>query len=77
MPETGGAILASNHLSFSDSSSCRWSLPRRVTFLAKAEYFTGRGLKGRLHAAFFTGAGQVPDRPLRRRRPPRPRCRPA
>src|SRR4051794_41675047 len=36
------------------------SLKRRVTFLAKAEYFTGSGVKGFLQRAFFTGAGQVP-----------------
>src|SRR5215207_7299078 len=36
------------------------SLKRRVTFLAKAEYFTGTGVKGFLRRAFFTGSGQVP-----------------
>lgn len=35
-------------------------LPRRITFLAKAEYFTGPGLKGRLTAAFFHSVGQIP-----------------
>ena len=35
-------------------------LKRRITFLAKAEYFTGPGLKGRLTAAFFRSAGQIP-----------------
>src|SRR3954464_15136824 len=35
-------------------------LKRRVTFLAKAEYFTGTGLKGAAQRAFFSGAGQVP-----------------
>ena len=60
VPETGGAILASNHLSFSDSIFLPLVLRRRVTFLAKADYFTGRGLKGRLTAAFVKGAGQVP-----------------
>lgn len=35
-------------------------LTRRITFLAKAEYFTGPGLKGRLTAAFFRSAGQIP-----------------
>ena len=60
VPETGGAILASNHLSFSDSIFLPLVLRRRVTFLAKADYFTGRGLKGRLTAAFIKGAGQVP-----------------
>ncbi len=35
-------------------------LRRRITFLAKAEYFTGPGLKGRLTAAFFRSVGQIP-----------------
>ncbi|MEO6021067.1 MAG: lysophospholipid acyltransferase family protein [Knoellia sp.] len=60
IPETGGAIFASNHLSFSDSIFLPVVVPRRITFLAKADYFTGVGLKGRLTAAFFRGAGQVP-----------------
>jgi 1-acyl-sn-glycerol-3-phosphate acyltransferase len=33
---------------------------RRVTFLAKAEYFTTPGVKGRLSRLFFAGVGQVP-----------------
>ena len=60
IPETGPAILASNHLSFSDSFFLPLVVPRRVTFIAKAEYFTGRGVKGRLTAAFFRGIGQIP-----------------
>jgi 1-acyl-sn-glycerol-3-phosphate acyltransferase len=60
VPETGPAILASNHLSFADSFFLPLVLPRRITFLAKSDYFTGSGLKGRLTAAFFRGAGQVP-----------------
>jgi 1-acyl-sn-glycerol-3-phosphate acyltransferase len=60
VPETGGAILASNHLSFSDSIFLPLVLKRRVTFLAKSDYFTGHGLKGRLTAAFIKGAGQLP-----------------
>ena len=60
VPQTGGAILASNHLSFSDSFFLPLVLSRRVTFLAKADYFTGRGIKGRLTATFFRSAGQVP-----------------
>ncbi|MBV9291511.1 MAG: 1-acyl-sn-glycerol-3-phosphate acyltransferase [Frankiales bacterium] len=60
IPDTGGAILASNHLSFSDSIFLPLKVKRRVTFLAKAEYFTGRGVKGRLTAGFFKGVGQVP-----------------
>ncbi|GAA4954681.1 hypothetical protein GCM10023205_15570 [Yinghuangia aomiensis] len=60
VPERGPAILASNHLSFSDSFFLPAMLPRRVTFLAKMDYFTGRGVKGRLTAAFFKGVGQLP-----------------
>ena len=60
VPEEGGAILASNHQSFSDSIFLPLVLRRRVTFLAKSDYFTGRGLKGRLTAGFFKGVGQLP-----------------
>lgn len=60
IPETGGAIFASNHLSFSDSIFLPLMVKRRVTFLAKADYFTGRGVKGRLTAGFFKGVGQLP-----------------
>jgi 1-acyl-sn-glycerol-3-phosphate acyltransferase len=60
VPRTGAAILASNHLSAADWIFMPLSLRRRVTFLAKAEYFTGRGVKGFLQRAFFAGAGQVP-----------------
>ncbi|MFN2536756.1 MAG: lysophospholipid acyltransferase family protein [Mycobacteriales bacterium] len=60
IPSDGPAILASNHLSFSDSIFLPLVIPRRVTFLAKADYFTGKGLKGRLNKAFFAGVGQVP-----------------
>ena len=60
LPEDGAAILASNHLSFSDSIFLPLMVPRRITFLAKAEYFTGRGIKGKLTKGFFAGVGQVP-----------------
>jgi len=60
VPRSGAAVLASNHLSAADWVFMPMSLRRRVTFLAKAEYFTGTGVKGRLQRAFFTGAGQVP-----------------
>ncbi len=60
LPATGAVILASNHLSFIDSVVIRLAAPRRVTFLAKAEYFTGRGLRGRIVRWFFTAAGSVP-----------------
>ncbi|HET7530150.1 MAG TPA: lysophospholipid acyltransferase family protein [Mycobacteriales bacterium] len=60
IPATGPAILASNHLSFSDSFFLPLMSRRRITFLAKSDYFTGRGIKGRLTAGFFKGIGQVP-----------------
>jgi 1-acyl-sn-glycerol-3-phosphate acyltransferase len=60
IPAEGPAILASNHLSFSDSIFLPLVVPRRVTFLAKADYFTGKGVKGRLNKMFFSGVGQVP-----------------
>jgi 1-acyl-sn-glycerol-3-phosphate acyltransferase len=60
VPVEGPAILASNHLSYSDWLFMPLMIPRRVTFVAKAEYFTGRGLKGWLQRSFFSGAGQVP-----------------
>jgi 1-acyl-sn-glycerol-3-phosphate acyltransferase len=60
IPADGPAILASNHLSFSDSFFLPALLKRRVTFIAKSEYFTGTGVKGKLTAAFFRGVGQLP-----------------
>ncbi|MEU3840200.1 lysophospholipid acyltransferase family protein [Streptomyces sp. NPDC028635] len=60
VPENGAAIVAGNHLSFSDHFLMPAVLKRRITFLAKAEYFTGSGLKGKLTAGFFRSAGQIP-----------------
>jgi 1-acyl-sn-glycerol-3-phosphate acyltransferase len=60
VPAAGAAILASNHLSAMDWIYMPLSLKRRVTFLAKAEYFTGTGIKGFLQRTFFAGSGQVP-----------------
>ena len=60
VPRHGAAILASNHLSASDWIFMPLSLRRRVTFLAKAEYFRGSGPKGFAQRVFFAGSGQVP-----------------
>lgn len=60
IPAAGPAILASNHLSFSDSFFLPAVMDRKVTFIAKAEYFTSPGVKGKLTAAFFKGVGQLP-----------------
>jgi len=58
--DSGPAILASNHLAVADSFFLPLVVKRRITFLAKAEYFTGTGLKGWFQRWFYTAAGQVP-----------------
>ena len=60
VPVTGPVILASNHLSFSDSIFMPLVVPRKVTFLAKSEYFTSPGPKGLLKKLTFIALGQVP-----------------
>jgi 1-acyl-sn-glycerol-3-phosphate acyltransferase len=60
VPRHGPAIFASNHVSFSDSIFLPLMVPRKVTFLAKADYFAGKGVKGKLTKAFMEGVGQVP-----------------
>ena len=59
IPARGPVILASNHLSFVDSLLIPMVSPRRVSFLAKAEYFETPGIKGRLMKAFFTAIGAI------------------
>ena len=46
VPDRGGVLIASNHLSFVDSVVIPTVAPRKVHFLAKADYFTGAGLRG-------------------------------
>ena len=60
VPRAGPAILASNHLSFADWLFMPLALDRRVTFVAKSDYFTGVGVKGWAQKRFFAGTGQVP-----------------
>ncbi|WP_413250785.1 lysophospholipid acyltransferase family protein [Sinomonas flava] len=60
VPTTGPFIVASNHLSFLDSVIIQALMPRGVAFFAKAEYFTGKGVKGRLMKSFFEGVGSIP-----------------
>src|SRR5689334_8698063 len=62
IPGTGPVILAANHLSFVDSMIIPIVVPRRVYFLAKAEYFEGTGFRGALSRWFFTGMGNIPVR---------------
>ncbi|QAY74188.1 1-acyl-sn-glycerol-3-phosphate acyltransferase [Agromyces protaetiae] len=60
IPKDGPVILASNHLSFIDSIFLPLVVDRQVVFLAKSEYFTGKGLKGWATRRFFQAAGQLP-----------------
>jgi 1-acyl-sn-glycerol-3-phosphate acyltransferase len=57
VPRSGPVILASNHRSFLDSIFIPLLIPRRVTFVAKAEYFDDKRV-----AWFFRGVGQIPIR---------------
>lgn len=60
VPEEGGAILASNHLAVIDSFVLPLVLSRKIQFLGKSDYFTGRGVRGRLTAGFMRGVGTIP-----------------
>ncbi|WP_395311130.1 lysophospholipid acyltransferase family protein [Mycobacterium sp. AMU20-3851] len=60
VPDSGAVILASNHLAVADSFYLPLVVKRRITFLAKAEYFTGTGLKGKLTKFFYSSTNQVP-----------------
>ena len=60
VPRTGPLILASNHQSFIDSVVIPAVAPRPVSFLAKSDYFEGRGIKGRLVKAWFEMFGALP-----------------
>ena len=60
LPVTGGAILAGNHTTFLDNLIIPLVVPRKVTFLAKSDYFTGGGFKGLLQRQFFSGVGMIP-----------------
>ena len=60
VPATGAAILASNHLSFADSIFLPLVIDRSMSFLAKSDYFTGRGLKGWSTRFFMKATGQIP-----------------
>lgn len=57
IPRHGPAVLAANHRSFCDSLFLPLVVPRRVTFLAKAEYFESRKT-----AWFFRAVGEIPVR---------------
>jgi 1-acyl-sn-glycerol-3-phosphate acyltransferase len=57
IPGTGAGIVAANHISFLDSLFIPLVLPRRVTYLAKAEYWDSWKTRW-----FFNLVGQIPVR---------------
>ena len=59
IPATGAVIIASNHLSFIDSVFLPLLIDRRISFLAKSDYYTGRGMKGWFQRTFLTAAGML------------------
>jgi len=60
LPADGGAIIAANHLSFIDSIFVPIAVPRPVVYLAKNDYFTRPGVRGRLQRWFFRLTTQLP-----------------
>ncbi len=60
IPASGPVILAGNHVTFIDSLFMSLVVKRPVYFIGKDEYVTGKGLKGRLMAWFFTSSGMIP-----------------
>ncbi|CAM3202067.1 lysophospholipid acyltransferase family protein [Stackebrandtia soli] len=60
IPKRGAAIIASNHVSFSDSIFLPLVVSRKIIFIAKSDYFTGKGIKGFFTRLFFSGVGAIP-----------------
>ena len=60
VPDDGAAILASNHLAVMDSFFLPLTMARPIKYLAKSEYFTGKGLKGAFKKWFFSSVGCIP-----------------
>jgi 1-acyl-sn-glycerol-3-phosphate acyltransferase len=59
IPATGGAIVASNHLSLVDSIFLPLVLARPLTFAAKSEYFTGKRPGQRIAAVYMRATRQL------------------
>ena len=60
IPRHGPVIIAANHRAALDTAAIALTAGRRVSFLGKAEYFTGTGLRGRAMAAFVSALGYIP-----------------
>ena len=60
IPHEGGAIIAANHLAVIDDALLPLTSPRMIHFMGKAEYFEGKGIKGRFKKWWFTSVGVFP-----------------
>ncbi|MFD0704915.1 lysophospholipid acyltransferase family protein [Alloscardovia venturai] len=60
IPQSGGAIIAANHLAVIDDAVIPLTCPRMVHFMGKSDYFTGKGLKGKFKKWWFTSVGVFP-----------------
>jgi len=60
LPAEGAAIVASNHLAVIDSFVLPLVIDREIVFIGKSEYFTGKGIKGKITAKFMRGVGTIP-----------------
>lgn len=60
IPREGGAIIAANHLAVIDDALIPITCPRMVHFMGKAEYFEGKGIKGKFKKWWFTSVGVFP-----------------
>ena len=59
-PKEGPVIVASNHLAFLDSVIISALMPRRVAFLAKAEYVNSPGVRCKLMKTLFQVIDIIP-----------------
>ena len=60
VPKHGGAIIAANHLAVIDDALIPITCPRMVHFMGKAEYFEGKGIKGKFKKWWFESVGVFP-----------------
>jgi 1-acyl-sn-glycerol-3-phosphate acyltransferase len=60
IPESGPAILVSNHISTGDTFLLPAMMKRRLTFPAKIELFHARSVRGRIVSWFLKAVGQLP-----------------
>lgn len=60
LPRSGAFVVAPNHLTMVDPVGISMGVPRKVIFIAKTKYYTGRSAGARALAWFLRAIGQVP-----------------